>query len=202
MAGDKPPDLYEVDIYRRLDEYGWDQDKEFQGGLSAILGPNPISTQIYDLTLRAKCFYLARKLSISISFDGYKSYLLSKEASAHGSFSSESSVQASLTLDSPRQSSSYYQTQLPSAQATPDKPAPYPTNFAQIIELITSGSPIPGIREIPSTVVPEKASIPKAPKRKKPWENSLTQDQINVNDFGDREENMYLTPVDQSRKTL
>jgi len=53
--------------------------------------------------------------------------------------------------------------------AGPDK-APYPTSFAHIVELITTGQPIPGIREIPNKISEEKPSESVQSKRKKPWE--------------------------------
>ena len=49
-------------------------------------------------------------------------------------------------------------------------PTPYPTSFSQIVELITSGEPVPGIKEVPDTVLEGQASQPMAAKRKKPWE--------------------------------
>ena len=49
--------------------------------------------------------------------------------------------------------------------------APYPTSFSQIVQLITSGDPIPGIKEVPDTVLRGQASRPMNPKRRKPWEN-------------------------------
>ncbi len=49
-------------------------------------------------------------------------------------------------------------------------PAPYPTSFSQMVELITTGQPIPGIKEIPDTVLEGRASRATPVKRKKPWE--------------------------------
>lgn len=51
-----------------------------------------------------------------------------------------------------------------------EPPAPYPTSFSQIVELITSGEPIPGIKEVPGTVLQGQASQPMTTRRKKPWE--------------------------------
>ena len=48
--------------------------------------------------------------------------------------------------------------------------APYPISFSQIVELITSGGPIPGIKEVPDTVLEGQASLPTTVKRRKPWE--------------------------------
>ncbi|RKF82461.1 hypothetical protein GcM3_024002 [Golovinomyces cichoracearum] len=156
----------EIDMYRQLDEYPWDQDKEFQGGLSAILGPNPIPSQIFDLTLRAQCFYFSRKTTIPISFEGYKSYLLQKEIRHPVSeITKERSSKSPLNQDS-----ADVQPGLFSLRTTLNRSAPYPPSFAHIIELITSNAPIPGIYDIPPTIVPEQASVATAPKRKKPWD--------------------------------
>ena len=48
--------------------------------------------------------------------------------------------------------------------------APYPISFSQIVELITSGEPIPGIKEVPATVLDGQTSQPTTAKRRKPWE--------------------------------
>lgn len=48
------------DVYEALDRYNWDDDVEFQSGLSAILGSNSTPEQAAELTLRARCFYYSR----------------------------------------------------------------------------------------------------------------------------------------------
>ncbi len=54
----------------------------------------------------------------------------------------------------------------PSSQA-----APYPQSFNSIIELITRNQPIPGIEDIPDTVLDPSLSPPDhTPRRRKPWE--------------------------------
>ena len=47
-------------IFERMENYPWNEDAEFQGGLTAILGPSPSPEQAQELTLRARCFYYAR----------------------------------------------------------------------------------------------------------------------------------------------
>jgi len=56
------------------------------------------------------------------------------------------------------------------------QPAPYPTSFEHIVNLITTGQPIPGIKDIPDTVLSGQASQPTANKRRKPWEKDPTDD--------------------------
>ena len=43
-----------------------------------------------------------------------------------------------------------------------------------MVELITTGQPIPGIKEIPDTVLEGQASRSTPVKRKKPWEKDDT----------------------------
>jgi hypothetical protein len=149
-----------------------------QGGLTAILGPNPTSqtpAQTNDLTLRAQCFYLSRKKNIPIDFDAYKTYLASRSpaeptsASLNPKFSNAPESLPATT----QPSHPHHETDLPPAsQPSPQngKEAPYPPTFAEIVALITSGAPIPGIKEIPDTLLTEQATKPVASKRRKPWE--------------------------------
>jgi hypothetical protein len=52
----------DLNVYEELDQYPWDIDAEFQGGLNAILGNNPPPEQASELTLRARCFYYQRSV--------------------------------------------------------------------------------------------------------------------------------------------
>ncbi|PWW74859.1 hypothetical protein C7212DRAFT_345808 [Tuber magnatum] len=53
---------------------------------------------------------------------------------------------------------------------TPD--APYPNSFAYIVELITTGQQIPGIKHIPNELNSAPPSEPVRAKRSKPWEKA------------------------------
>ncbi|KAJ5745558.1 hypothetical protein N7520_010740 [Penicillium odoratum] len=56
----------------------------------------------------------------------------------------------------------------------PEKPVDsepiYPSSFAHIVELITTGQPIPGIEQIPDTVLTGHEISSEKPRRRKPWE--------------------------------
>lgn len=202
-----------------------------QGGLSAILGPNPSPSQIEDLTIRAQCFYLSRKKKIPIDFDAYKTYLQSK-SKPHVSSTSPEQQHPIFPLDSTPSSSNpttttqtlasasastssnhpTHESDLPPVSSTTsiadpgnstapqptqtnNNQAPYPPTFAQIIELITSGAPIPGIIDVPDIVRPELASVSKLPKRRKPWEKDVPEEVIQATTgeglFGD-ERDRYI----------
>ncbi|KAF2711094.1 hypothetical protein K504DRAFT_375540 [Pleomassaria siparia CBS 279.74] len=150
------------DVYRALEAYDWDNDVEFQSGLSAILGSNSSPEQAAELTLRARCFYYARKYSINIDFDAYKAY--------HNARGQQSIAPNGVQTPSAPATEEPAGGILPSTSNANEPPAPYPTSFAHIVELVTTGQPIPGIKEIPSTVLVGQGTQPVQIKRKKPWE--------------------------------
>ena len=57
-----------------------------------------------------------------------------------------------------------------------EPPALYPLSFNHIVELITTGQPIPGIKDIPNTVLEGQASRTVQTSRKKPWEKRQVGD--------------------------
>jgi hypothetical protein len=159
-------------LFRSLDEYPWDSDPEFQGGLSAILGSVQDPQQVAHLTLRAKCYYYARKAGTSVDFDGYKAWTEQRrnggrengyenddEITAVSNLIASSNITASTVGDAEA-----------GASGLPE--APKPASFAEICDLIAEGKPIPGIKDIPDTVLEGQKSTSQAERRRKPWERS------------------------------
>ena len=109
------------------------------------------------------CAKPCRKFSVSIDFDAYKAY-----RTAHG--------RQSIVSNGARASSIHASAEpadgiLSAPSSNPSEPpAPYPTSFAHIVELVTTGQPIPGIKDIPSTVLVGQGTQPAHTRRKKPWE--------------------------------
>lgn len=48
--------------------------------------------------------------------------------------------------------------------------APYPSSFSEIVKLITSGQPIPGIKDVPPTILEGQGTTSSKTTRRKPWE--------------------------------
>ena len=145
-------------VFRQLDSYPWSEDDEFQGGLKAILGSVQDPQQVGHLTLRAKCYYYARKAGTPVDFDGYKSWVEQQgnQGEANGAEDGRSILNS-----------------VPPAQAEASGgmgDAPKPASFAEICEMIAEGKPIPGIKDIPDTILEGQASESKSDERKKPWE--------------------------------
>ncbi|CAK4034029.1 Hypothetical predicted protein [Lecanosticta acicola] len=158
MATERQSDS--TDLYHQLDTYRWDQDEEFQGGLRAILGSVQDPQQVDHLTLRAKCYYYARKAGTPVDFDGYKNWVEARRGGGGSTNGVESAGHA-----------------WSSEAATPNTEssggmgdAPKPASFAEICDMIAEGKSIPGIKDIPDTILEGHASESQAERRKKPWE--------------------------------
>ncbi|USP80734.1 hypothetical protein yc1106_08008 [Curvularia clavata] len=172
------------DVYEALESYNWDDDVEFQAGLQAIIGSNSTPEQTTELALRARCFYYARKYNKNIDFDAYKTYRSARNRPPPTPPSSTNVLATSVVDQELAQSNDPKTTSnatapapttepsgiLPSPPNATEPPAPYPTSFAHIVDLITSGKPVPGIKEIPPTVLEGQGTQATKPTRKKPWE--------------------------------
>ncbi|RPA84730.1 hypothetical protein BJ508DRAFT_412483 [Ascobolus immersus RN42] len=141
--------------YAEFEAYDWAGDEEFQAGLNSILQSSPEGIDKESLKLQAQCFFWYKKTTQQISFEDYNNYLAGKNG-APESQPQQTSVQA------PQQAQD-------EAQAPSENP-PYPRSFAEIVELIQSGKPIPGIKQIPNKLNEEKPSEATREKRRKPWE--------------------------------
>ena len=156
-------DLGNTYLYHQLDEYPWDGDREFQGGLQAILGSVQDPAQVEHLTLRAKCYYFARKAGTPVDFDGYKQWVETQRGTGPPNGMSagpnvSGAVQPSTSSDNS------------GGGVGGMNDAPKPASFAEICEMIAEGKPIPGIKEIPDTILEGQASEKVVDTRKKPWE--------------------------------
>lgn len=107
----------------------------------------------------------ARKRNIRIDFNDYLSWR-GTQARASAVNGAADEALDSLPASTVERRASVAQQHDSSAEP----PAPYPTSFEQIVELISTGKPIPGIKEVPDTVLDGQASQTSVARRKKPWE--------------------------------
>ncbi|KAK4632137.1 hypothetical protein CLAFUW4_02666 [Fulvia fulva] len=149
-------------VFHQLDSYPWSEDEEFQGGLRAILGSVQDPQQVGHLTLRAKCYYYARKAGTSVDFDGYKRWV--EQQNHEGETNGAEDGWSILDSEPPAQADS--------SGGMAD--APKPASFADICDMIAEGKPIPGIKDIPDTILEGQASESKSDERKKPWEKAAS----------------------------
>ncbi|CAD0056781.1 unnamed protein product [Aureobasidium pullulans] len=142
-------------VFQKLDDYGWDNDNEFQTALASILRSASTPEQTAHLTIRARCYYYTRKFKTPVNFEAYQTWLRSKQQAGS---------------EPPSQSNMSSEATHPSAMGE----APPPASFAEICELIAAGKPIPGIKDIPDTILEGQGTQAQAPRRKKPWEKDAT----------------------------
>jgi len=158
-------------VYQSLSTYPFDADQEYQSGLAAILGhPDTSATheELRDksaLVLQAQCFYFSRKFNVpAIDTSSYSSWVQLQSQRPASQPPPQTAEPLSAVLPSTTEPSST------TSSTTPGEP-PYPTSFAHIVDLITRNIPVPGIEEIPDTILePGTSKIDKTPRRKKPWE--------------------------------
>ncbi|MCJ1262276.1 hypothetical protein MMC22_002146 [Lobaria immixta] len=171
------------DLFRQVSAYSFSNDREFQQGLRAILDSASSPEETDALTLDAQCFYYARKHALPrLDVDAYRAWLQSQppnDETPSAIINPLSSQEPTIIrnpsaensgINEPISSSIFNQA---GAAATPmpsPPPAPYPTSFSQIVDLITNGQPIPGIKEVPDTLLSGQESRAVTAKRKKPWE--------------------------------
>jgi hypothetical protein len=103
-----------------------------------------------------------RKHNVDIDFDSYKAYHTARAARPGATDYASDAAKPTATETAGGI--------LPTPSNINEPPVPYPSSFAHIVELVTTGQPIPGIREIPDTVLTGQGTQPAKPKRRKPWE--------------------------------
>ncbi|PLN77095.1 hypothetical protein BDW42DRAFT_196759 [Aspergillus taichungensis] len=162
-------------LFEQLYSYPFLTDREFASGLAIILGhPETPATEAEisrtdDLVLQAKCFYFSKKenLSTPLDFTAYKNWLGSVTAPVPSE-----GVKAAETQQHQLDSSTASESPLTktSGQGAQRQEPNYPSSFAHIVELITTGQPIPGIQQIPDIVLTGHDTPSSKPSRQKPWE--------------------------------
>lgn len=109
-----------------------------------------------------------RKSNVPVNFDAYKNW-----RSQHSSPSHSNDISTAAALSSNSHNETAALGGIPpatEAASTTEPPAPYPNSFSQIVELITTGQPIPGIKEVPDTLLSGQETQTTTARRKKPWE--------------------------------
>ncbi|KAL4927820.1 DUF5572 domain-containing protein [Aspergillus undulatus] len=188
----------QADLFEQITAYSFTSDPEFATGLAIILGhpETPASeeeiTRSDDLVLQAKCYYYSspapdkkavlytvmvfidqispatrkEKLTPPLDVAGYKAWLEARPTHS-------TSFVGSREYGSIATSSSLCGNRDQELSTSPPEPT-YPTSFAHIVELITTGQPVPGIQEIPDTLLTGQGAESAKPRRLKPWERQET----------------------------
>ncbi|KAG8669099.1 hypothetical protein FPOAC2_08415 [Fusarium poae] len=178
-------------IFTAFDTYPWTKDKSFMSGLCSILGEpgqqNP-EASLSDMAIHARIFYYAQRIGVNIDFGSYKSWLTSKtnyqppdvlpeEYRQHTEANATSASALDWQKAAPK-TDLYIDRKAAAAQSSSEDQPNYPMGFAEMIKLIQEGKPVPGIRQIPNTIIRNPAVKPVGTRAapRKPWEKDISPD--------------------------
>lgn len=160
------------DIYIEYLNYDWDSFQEFQDGLQEILDnylqnlkeQDPSITSIPNLDKQqlinqAKSFFFCNKTGNIINLDDYEDWKLH----SGDKFAKNKQIEEELGKDISENTTTNDQT---------NSDPPYSSNYQEVVELLMLGKPIPGIKQIPDTVLTDQGSTASASQRTKPWEKN------------------------------
>ncbi|KAG9501249.1 hypothetical protein J7337_006933 [Fusarium musae] len=181
----------ETAIFTAFDTYPWSKDKNFMSGLYAILGEpgqqNP-QASLADMAIHARIFYYAQRIGVNIDFSAYKAWLASDpdyqppdvlpEEYRQRDVADASPVPALEWQKAAPKTDLYIDRKAAAAQSGSQDQPSYPMGFAEMIQLIQEGKPVPGIRQIPNTVVRDPTVKPIGARAvpRKPWEKDTAVD--------------------------
>ena len=118
-----------------------------------------------DGTSRVSSYLIiVRKYDVSVDYDAYERW--HSQHSAHATVNGDSNLSHVSETSGPLDSD--VPTTIVADQS--EASAPYPMSFNHVVDLITKGESIPGIKEIPDTVLEGQASQSTTGRRQKPWE--------------------------------
>ncbi|MCH0628685.1 hypothetical protein JNB11_01690 [Kocuria palustris] len=152
------------EVYVNFLNYDWNNFPEYQEGLNEILlnyrenlrEQDPTATilalDLQQLTDQAKVFFFCLKNDQIIELEEYRAW--------------------------ERQWGDRYRKLKKIEEIQPEEPStstqdeqPYSSNYQNVVELILAGKEVPGIKQIPDTVLLDQKSTAQVQQRKKPWES-------------------------------
>ncbi|RMJ07415.1 hypothetical protein BHE90_007260 [Fusarium euwallaceae] len=178
-------------IFTAFDSYPWTKDKMFMSGLYAILGEpgqqNP-QASLADMAIHARVFYYSQRIGVMIDFTAYKAWLASNPDHTPPDVLPEEYRRRDGTNASPPpaldwqkaapKADLYIDRKAAAAQTGSEDQPNYPMGFAEMIKLLKEGKPVPGIRQIPNTIVRDPSVKPVGARAvpRKPWEKDAATD--------------------------
>lgn len=160
------------EVYKEYLNYDWEAFTEFQTGLEEILSnyldnlkeQDPAVTSIpaldrQQLVNQAKCFFYCSNSGNILNLDDFEDWKIHNEDKYKKSRKVEELADEEVKK---------VEEKVEQASSDP----PYSSNYQELVELIVAGKPIPGIKNIPDTVLSDAKSKPEGKQRVKPWERN------------------------------
>lgn len=172
-------------VYTEFLNYDWDSSEDFQNGIAEILEghlellkeQDPHVTQIppadkQQLIDQAKLFFFCSQTGNILNLDDF--YAWRHNGGGKITLLPEAETETKVELQEPQEARetrvNLAEAGKASGEATEE--TPYSSNYQQLVELIVSGKPVPGIKQIPDTVLKGQESKLEAKSRVKPWEKA------------------------------
>lgn len=160
------------EVYKEYLNYDWESFTEFQDGLKEILDnylenlkeSDPSATSIsaldkQQLISQAKCFFYCSKSGNILNLDDFDQWKIH-----NGDKFTKSNKIEQLPEEDVEEGDV-------GEEVTADDPQ-YSSNYQELVEMIVSGKPVPGIKDIPDTVLSDQVSKSEEKQRVKPWEKT------------------------------
>ncbi|KAF7546186.1 hypothetical protein G7046_g9375 [Stylonectria norvegica] len=174
-------------VFQAFDAYPWTKDKMFMSGLYAILGePNQQNPQanLSDMAIHARIFYYAQRVGVSIDFAQYHAWLAQHSDRQAPDVLPEEYNKIVPVLDWQKAApkADLYVDRKAAAAADPSDQPNYPMGFAEMIQLLQEGKEVPGIRQIPNTIVRDASVKPVGTRTvpRKPWERDVQASPVSL----------------------
>lgn len=150
------------EVYKDYLNYDWDSFTEFHEGLKEILDnylenmkesdPSVTSIPALDrqqLTSQAKCFFYCSKTENILNLDDFEEWKI-HNGDRYAKSTKIEQLDEETKSDDPQ----------------------YSSNYQELVEMIVAGKPVPGIKDIPDTILPDQVSKSEEKQRVKPWEKN------------------------------
>ncbi|GAA5874460.1 hypothetical protein JCM3774_005726 [Rhodotorula dairenensis] len=157
----------------RVEHYTTLTDPTFLAGLESILQPffdqRASEQEIRGIAERAEAFYLSTRAEPDLE----QPQPLSALAPPHPSSAAPPSTYRQEPAASSASTSDAAAVNVEEGKG--DQP-PYPPTFAELAQLIATGAPVPGIKDIPDLLAADPPTESTAPPKRKPWEQQQQGD--------------------------
>lgn len=138
-----------------------------QSGLYAILGePGQQDPQasLADMATHARIFYYAQRIGVNVDFAAYQAWLAqdssrqSPDVLPDEYHQRQQASPPALDWQKAAPKADLYVDRKTAAQSGAQDQPNYPMAFAEMLRLIQEGKPVPGIRQIPNTIIRDPVS--------------------------------------------
>ncbi|KAG0281822.1 hypothetical protein BGZ95_009759 [Linnemannia exigua] len=188
-------------LFQKFESYDFGADTNFQAGLKSIIGNNQnrSSQEQQDAVEKAKYFYYSRFVQ-DFDYNQYQAWRKLKSFTTTTTTTEQDRQETSQAIGSSGPTTTASETveqesQSSSIDAAPAADPSYPKSFQEICELIASGKPIPGIRQIPNNLAEGTPSEAKLAPKLKPWEKKKAIDATATAIAAAQDETVESTPA-------